>query len=305
VEVGRIELKGGWVPPNRQVAIPVGLTGLTRSGAWLLRDGVPVMHMRAPMMLDAANPMDVRPIAWEFKSVSGQVYVVLTLPDLSNMQRPVIDPILVLQPDAAAGKDTWLLPYSPTTNYGTVITLTVGRVNSPDPDNKYNALIQWNLSAISGTAIITAVAQSLTWTVASVDSALNFFRLLPGNDWVELEATYNVRQTAIAWLGSAGCQTSGTDFDSIAMLTSDFTTTVATVAYPFNADGIADVQSWVNGSASNCGLIIRRVTGINYVGMHECASSDHATPAYRPQLTVDYTLPTGRGLKGLLNRSIL
>ena len=41
------------------------------------------------------------------------------------------------------------------------------------------------------------------------------------------------------------------------------------------------------------------------VAYKNCASSDGTTPAYRPMLTVDYTLPMGRALHGLLNRSIL
>ena len=50
-----IELLGGYVPPNSQFAFPVGLTGLTRSGSAILRDGVQVMSLRAPHVYDAAN----------------------------------------------------------------------------------------------------------------------------------------------------------------------------------------------------------------------------------------------------------
>ena len=44
------------------------------------------------------------------------------------------------------------------------------------------------------------------------------------------------------------------------------------------------VQDWVDGSATNYGIMLKRDTG----GQLQCRSSDYGTPANRPKLTVDW-----------------
>src|SRR3990167_6427689 len=108
-----ILLKNGWQPVGDQFAFPVGLTGLTRTGDTLYRDGEPVLLLRKPVVYDLDDPKDTRPIAHEFVSVAGQPYILFTLHDLTGMVRPLVDPQFSSQPDAAAGKDTYIRSSAP------------------------------------------------------------------------------------------------------------------------------------------------------------------------------------------------
>lgn len=116
-----IPLKNGWQPPTGRVAFPVGLNGLTRDGSDLLADGKVVMRMNAPNVYDAANPADIRDVGVTFPLVSGQRYALLTLPDLTGMASPVIDPTFTDGPggDVTTSKDTNPRSNAPTYNYGT------------------------------------------------------------------------------------------------------------------------------------------------------------------------------------------
>jgi hypothetical protein len=312
VEVGRIELKGGWVPPNRQVAIPVGLTGLTRSGGVLLRDGVPVLTMRPPHVEDMDDPMDVRPVAHEFVNVAGQNYVLLTLPTLETGKRWLLDPTLVLQPDAAAGKDNFLYVNSGTFNYGAHAGLIPGAPGV--------GIIGWDVSSILSTAACTAATMILTqyYQNGSTASMVSVYSIaVPNAAWVEgtkgglLAGANESCWNALAADGAGGVTTSWAGSVGLGTINTDYEPTVLG-SFPYNSgDAIGTtyaiallasrVSQWFGLINANYGLKIP-VSGAAVGGL---AASDHATPAYRPQLTVDYTLPTGRGLKGLLNRSIL
>jgi hypothetical protein len=100
----QFELLGGYVPPNSQVAFPVDRQGLTQTGLNFYQDGVLVMHLQSPQMIDLADPeVAPRPIAYALSNVSGQWYIVFTLPSLAGMTRPTIDPTFSVKPAAAAG----------------------------------------------------------------------------------------------------------------------------------------------------------------------------------------------------------
>jgi hypothetical protein len=62
----------------------------------------------------------------------------------------------------------------------------------------------------------------------------------------------------------------------------------ATVTIPLNASGVGAVQSWVNGA--NYGLVISDSAGTDGTDL---ASSENATLASRPKLSVNYDPPTG------------
>jgi hypothetical protein len=53
----------------------------------------------------------------------------------------------------------------------------------------------------------------------------------------------------------------------------------------------ARVQGWFGATNTNYGLLLIPNNYVNGI-----CSSDHATAAYRPKLTVDYTLPGGGGI---------
>lgn len=279
-----IPLKGGWQPPTGRVAFPVGLNGLTRSGGNLLADGKVVMSMQAPNVYDAANPMDVRDVGVTFPLVGGQRYALLTLPDLTGMASPVIDPTFTDQPGADDGRDCHTTAGQPNTNYNGGNFLFY--------DKSRRCFAAFNLATIPAGATVTAATLTLTELAGYFGGTptLNMWRVLDTNDWVEAEATWNIRKTGTAWAGSAGCSTANVDFDSTACIATPVAFTGSTGArdFVFNAAGIADVQLQLT---TNQGFVFANVTG----GVHYCqaAQSENATTGYRPKLVVEYTVPGG------------
>jgi len=95
-----------------------------------------------------------------------------------------------------------------------------------------------------------------------------------------------------AWAGSAGCNTSGTDYEATALMS---VTQNATASNPtqyewtFNAAGIARVEDWFGGITNNYGMMIKA----NAYEESTFALSEHATASYRPVLTVTYTAAGG------------
>jgi hypothetical protein len=294
-----IELKRGYVPEDNLIAFPVGLNGLKRSGANILSDGKTVMHLREPQMYDAANEMDTRAIDGKFVSLAGQPYYLMTLPDLTGMSRPVIDPTLALQPDAAAGADTSLLGGSDATKNTGVRphTFAIRTAN--------NGLIRWNLSTIPSSAICVSATLTLTtyWAVWGNFTMRVYLVSAANGDWIEGtqnlalalagEPCWNAKEAdgsggvLVPWAGSAGMQTATTDYDTAYI--GQYTGLNA------EADGTSHsailtpsaVQAWF-GLATNNGTTVRGST-------NGCAfyTSDVATASYRPKLVIEYALPGG------------
>ena len=295
-----ILLKNGWQPPEGKFAFPVGLTGLTRTGGQLYADGVPVMSIRAPHLEDYDNPEDVRPVAWDFVQVNGQWYVLFTLPSLAGMSRPLVDPTLTLQPDAAAGKDTWIREDSADSNYATDAFLYIASQASV---RRYT-LLKFDLSSIPASAIVTAGTLSL-WPAANLTTrsyAINCI-LAANNGWTEAGATWNYAlASSQRWAGDtgsdggtdAGCSVSGTDFNGtpLGSFTASGEAANTEIAITLN---VAQVQALLS---ANYGFIWRRTTVA--AGFKSWRSSDHANAAYRPKLVVEYTVGVPGGmLRGL------
>jgi hypothetical protein len=262
---------------------------LTRSGSALLADGVPVMSLRAPQVYDAANPLDVRPIAHAFAQVSGQWYVVLTLPSLAGMAAPVIDPTLTLQPDAAAGQDVHINEYDGGSNYGVDVNLGIR-----GPGNTTRTLIKFDLSSISPAATITAATLTLTLKWGSIAAeTITFHRILAANSaWTETGANWLHAESVgnTHWAGSAGCSTSGTDYAATAMYTGD-----PGIGDDLDNDNevaalALDTAEMALLVAANNGIVGRTATASS--SWRKYYSSDSTTAGYRPKLVVDYTLPS-------------
>lgn len=290
-----IPLKGGWQPPNGQFAFPIGLTGLTRNGGVILADGVPVMRVRSPVVYDAGNPEDIRPIAHDFVRAAGQWYAVFTLPSLSGMTSPVIDPTLDLQPNGA-GLDTWLNQSNVNRNYGTSTVMYAGYNGS---GNRMRSLLQFDISSMPGGATITGATVSLQcdWADSSTSLDLSFHRALtqwyeglqsagtPGAGEDASTWSYRNYNGSVAW-GAAGGQ-SGTDYAASA------TAAMAVAgAGAYSRDGLtADVEAWYEGTASNYGWVLLGVESGGANTYKSFRTSDFGTAAQRPKLSIEYTLP--------------
>src|SRR3990172_7367524 len=292
-----ILLKNGWQPVGDQFAFPVGLTGLTRTGDTFYRDGEPVLLLRKPVVYDLDDPKDTRPIAHEFVSVAGQPYILFTLPDLTGMVRPLVDPQFSSQPDAAAGKDTYIRSSAPfnARNYGTTVDLLDGS------DEK--ALIEFDCSSIPATATIEtgqAATISLYHSVqsSSVSFTLTFYSIASGNaDWPEGtkangtgvagDCCWDYKDQAAsptAWAGSAGLSTANTDYESSSLGSVNGNRADAVGTEYSTVLTASRIEGWFGVSNTNYGLLI--TCGAN---LGAIASSDHATAGYRPKLVIDYT----------------
>jgi hypothetical protein len=283
-----IELKGGWLPPTGRVAFPVGLTGLTRLGGTLLREGVPVMGLRAPLAYDAANPNDVRQIAHEFVRVSDQWYVLLTLPDLAGMARPVIDPSFAAQPDAADGLDAYIVSGA-AANYGIDTKLAVGGFGASMP---CRGLIKFDLTDLPSTATITSATLSL-YCITDFSSNARTFRVYrQKRAWGEGNSNGGFSPTGVNWNNYDGVnnwQSAGgfgvNDCEQTDIGSRDFTA----------ADGINAWKDFALTPTTKAALDLGNgwmlKTDVENADRYDFASSDHGTASLRPTLTIEYTIP--------------
>jgi hypothetical protein len=289
-----IELLGGYVPPNGQFAFPVGMTGLTRTGGNIYRDGVLVMALRAPQVYDAANTDDVRPITTQFVQVASQWYVLCTLPSLAGMTRPVVDPTFQSPQDETAGADTYINAGNATWNFGVMTSFQTGKTTTVK-----RAQLQIGLSSIppGSTALTASLYFYCTAETDASDITLGAHKTL--TQWFEGAqtggvpaggedaSTWNLRNAngSVVWAGDVG-GASALDWTAAATASVSITGTGA-----YNMGGLtADVNSWLRG-ASNYGWWLINASETTTSSNKTIGSGGYATASRRPQLTVVYALP--------------
>lgn len=278
-----IELRGGFVPEDSQVAFPVGLTGLTRNGATISKNGTAVMQLRPFVMEDAANLDDVRPISHQFVNINSQPYLLLTLPSLTGMTRPRLDPTLNLQPDATAGLDTRIISNQATTNAGTNNTLNVGESNAAAQIQR--SLIKFDLSTLPSDATLNTNTFSMRLITDLATNTSTFSVYRQKRDWVEMEATWNIWKTSNNWSTAGGFHTN--DCEQTAIGSRAMTATETTNVF----------KDWVLTPTTKAALdlgngwLIKSETESD--DMYAFDSSDVATAGNRPKLAIDYTEAAG------------
>lgn len=278
-----IELKNGYVPQNNRVAFPVGIQGLTRQGVNILDGGNVVAHLRPFVMFDAANEQDVRPIAHQFTTLNGQPYLLLTLPSLAGMARPVIDPTLTLQPNATDGVDTYLQNDQATSNFGTIASLRVGESNVSTSNRR--SLIKFDLSSLPDAAVIGSSTFSL-YEISNVASNARTMRVFrTKRAWVELQATWNIYSTGNSWSTAGGFHSD--DCEQTDIGNRAFTSTEALNEFKDFSLSPTTKASLDLGN----GWLLKMDTELD--DAHFFASSDDSTAANRPKLVIEYTVPAG------------
>lgn len=275
-----LALKDGYIPPNGQFGFPVGLQGLTRQGNKILDGDRVVMTLRAPVAFDAASPWDVRPIKSEFAWLDGRAYILFALPSLSGMTRPVVDPMLALQPDGTTGYDTAIIgPPQDSMNFGSITDCYIGQQTGGALTGR--CLIKFDLDQLPSTAIVTEATPSLyaRSDFSSNDRTLKFFRLK--RNWVEMQATWNVFSTGNNWQtpGAFGAD----DCEQTEIGSRLFTATEAlgwkTFSLAGNSKSALDL---------GYGWLLKMDTEIE--DMYQFALSDNITSSIRPKLDVVYRL---------------
>ncbi|HUX76333.1 MAG TPA: DNRLRE domain-containing protein, partial [Anaerolineae bacterium] len=184
---------------------------------------------------------------------------------------------LVLQPDGTAGKDTWIQLSAPDTNNDGSSLATGGGTGN-------KSLVQFDISSIPAySTIISATLELHCLAEGAVEDILIQCHALLV-DWVEAEATWNVRKTGVAW-NTAGCLHATLDYEGG---TSQGTDTFTDVGNWLSFDCTDAVTRWYAGTLTNNGLHIWTAVGASYKSYED---SENATADNRPKLTIVYTLP--------------
>lgn len=192
---------------------------------------------------------------------------------------------VILQPDAAGGKDTHIYEWKPDWNYGLNSELWVNDVSS---DSTYLSLLEFDLTGLPATAHILTATLELYQNSASADGgAISVHRIT--NVWaqgVNANATgasnWTESDTAISWT------TPGGDYDTTAVT---ITTLAGTVGWS-QWDIAALVQDWVDGKYPNQGFMLNPAPGASAYFY----SSDYTGDVtLRPKLTISYQCECGSG----------
>lgn len=205
---------------------------------------------------------------------------------------------LTLQPDAAAGIDTWIQQNAATNNNGVNTTLVsgLGAVGG----SLRRALIKFDLSALPSSALILSAVMTLycenepdatNYTIGAHRALTAFFEGAKNGaapSALQDGSTWNLRNAngSVAWAGGAG-GAAGSDWATVATASTSITGPTTT----FTWDLLADVSPWVRGSVANHGLWLINTSEAIINSFKVFTSSDGTTAANRPKLVVGYKLP--------------
>ena len=188
-----------------------------------------------------------------------------------------IDPDFSVQPDAAAGKDSWIREVLPNNNYGTWNTFEISTYAAGDYSR---GVIQFDLSSLPAGITVSSGILTLTRTSYNGNVLSGIYRLLLS--WTEAKVTWNSRNGTDNW-NAGGANGSGTDRYS--------SPTDTNINVDVNNKLIftvtTDIQLFADGT-SNYGWVCAPVSANNNA-YYVIESSNGGTESYRPVLSVTYT----------------
>ena len=196
--------------------------------------------------------------------------------------------LITIQPDAAAGNDTWISSSGMANNYGSSSDIKTGN-NAASAEN-LRGLLKFNLASIPTGSIINSATVSLFQYAQADTSTPQLGVYYFTGAWTEGTgngtasgdgATWNTSNGSSSWLSAGG------DFNWSSAGTA--TAPNSTAAWvDFQVAGL--VQNWVNGTVINNGTVIRKTT--ENAGLTDYKSfyaSDYSTvTSLRPKLVVEY-----------------
>lgn len=169
--------------------------------------------------------------------------------------------------------DTWIDAANPTTNYSTTNRLSATRTTV----ERAHGLWYADVSSIpASSTILSATFVGRTESLTGPCTGSVFGLLVP---FVENQATWNIRSTGNNWSSPGGV--AGTDYDAVAT----DTISIANAGGQNFFDVLNLVQSWVDGSRPNYGMLNTVVENNVYYDMY---SREESTSAYRPYFQITY-----------------
>jgi hypothetical protein len=177
---------------------------------------------------------------------------------------------LTIQPDAAAGKDTYSYEGQPTTDKSTINWVYVG----VDGTLTCRAYLQFDLTSLPADIVIVSARVGLFYTLTDLSAATSFGAYPVLGSWDESTLNWNNQP--------------------VSATTPEYTYSVpATVSNAFIYWYITNmVEGWYDGSLANNGLALQSVTESDGEGWAGFASSDSSTASQRPKLVITYYDPT-------------
>ncbi|WP_437611680.1 DNRLRE domain-containing protein [Sorangium sp. So ce834] len=181
----------------------------------------------------------------------------------------------------AGSTDATIRQAAATTNYGGATTCEADGDDGSGVDK--SCLLKWTLSGIPAGSTV----QSASITLQVTDGSSNTYNVYEvKRSWDESQVTWNNATSTTAW-ATAGAMGS-TDRGN---LVGSVTGSAGSRTITLNAAGVALVQAWVDGTSNN-GIVIASSSNTDGI---DFASSEHATAAQRPKLTITYGSSSGTG----------
>lgn len=173
----------------------------------------------------------------------------------------------------AGGASTDMFRYAPTENYCAQDYLRIGY------KQQYAALLRFDLSAIPADAVVTqATLQLYALGWGGSNETIGTYRVLRG--WNLCQATWNQALAGVPW-GLPGCSDTATDRTA----TPESSVTTSGIGKWYSLDVHSSVQSWVNGSLVNQGLLLQAPYS---TASFQFASAQSGRINLRPTLVITY-----------------
>ena len=176
--------------------------------------------------------------------------------------------------DYQVSESAYIYSGAATTNYSGGTYFKFGSVNAAAA---YRGLLRFDLSTLPAGSIVTAAEMELTQY--ETEDTYDAYLAIPSADWAFDEVTWTDRVTGTAW---AAAGDGGGSVSPVPIWHGDIEGELGTKHTFDVTTEIADIAS---GAASNLGFIFYNMPWIGGYDNKFC-SYNHATPAYRPKLTI-------------------
>ncbi len=200
---------------------------------------------------------------------------------------------ITVQPDPAAGSDTWISSADQSYNYGASTGLSAG--NDGAATESRRALLAFDLSSIPAGSTINSATMSL-YQYAQADSStpqLGVYEV--SRSWAEGSGDGSASGDGATWVTYDGVNswtTAGGDFNGTAAATAN-APSVSGVWLDFDLAGLT--QQWVNGTTANHGVLVRKTSEDTALSDYkDFYASDYSVDAsLRPRLVIEYVPAPG------------